>query len=108
MSHAVTFCWRNGATTVEVLPEGQKSFLFRFHVDASQIPGDVLSACVVAEVDEYECEIKAWGGRRGPTTADRKAIAEFCRMRGYVEVYWWRYKNGCAPKKVWLYQVFPV
>lgn len=106
MSH-VTFCWQKGAVTVEALPHGDKSFLFRFHVDEAHIPGDALSNCVAVEVDEYECEIKAWGGRRGPTTADRRAIAEFCRMRGYVEAYWWRYKNGKQPKQVWLYHRFP-
>lgn len=102
MSHIVTFCWRKGAITVEELPEGAKSFLFRFHVDADHIPGDVLSNCVAVEVGKSGCEIKAWGGRRGPTTADRKAIAEFCRMRGYITVYWWRHKNGRPPKQVFL------
>jgi hypothetical protein len=100
---APVFCWRKGAITVEALPGG-KSFLFRFHVDADQIPGDVLSNCVVSAVDEFEAEVKAWGGRRGPTTADRKAISEFCLSRGFTEVYWWRYKNGKEPKQIWLYQ----
>lgn len=98
-----TFCWRKGATTVEELP-GYGSYLFRFHTDPDYIPGDVLSNCVVASEDGYEAEVKAWGGRRGPTTADRRAIAEFCESQGFVEVYWWRYKNGKPPKQVWLYQ----
>lgn len=96
-------CWRKGATTVEQLPGG-KSYLFRFHTDEAYIPGDVLSNCVVAAVDEYEAEVKAWGGRRGPTTTDRRDIARFCQSIGFNEVYWWRYKNGKEPKQVWLYQ----
>lgn len=99
----IEFIWRKGATAVEALPGG-KAFLFRFHVDPEYIPGDVLSNCVVAETAPYEAEVKAWGGRRGPTTTDRKAIEEFCKMIGFNAVCWWRAENGKPPKQVWLYR----
>ncbi len=99
----VKFCWQKGAITVEELPGGN-SFLFRFHISKDSIPGDVLSNCVVAAVDEFEAEVKAWGGRRGPLPSDKSAIAEFCHSRGFTEVYWWRAKNGKPPVQRWLYQ----
>lgn len=100
---APVFCWRKGAITVEALP-GDKSYLFRFHVDETEIPGEALSNCVVASEDGMEAEVKAWGGKRGPTSADKSAIKEFCLLKQFHAAFWWRYRKGRPPKQVWLYQ----
>lgn len=92
------------ATTIQDL-SGRNAYLFRFHADPNYIPGDVLSNCTVIEIQPGEGEVAAWGGRRGPTTRDRKDIAYFCQDKGFVYVYWWRYKNGKEPRQVVLYDV---
>lgn len=102
-SHAPTFCWRTDAVTAEELPGG-RSWLMRFHVGLGEgrAPKTVAN-CVVAGIDEFEAEIKGWGGLRGPTTRDARALALFCISKGFTEAYWWRHKDGRS-KQVWLYQ----
>lgn len=95
----------NGSShvTTEALPGGY-SFLLRFHLDKNEIPGDVYANCVISSDDGYTAEVKAWGGRDGPTVKDKNTIKDFCETRFYTEVFWVRYKKNKQPKVIWLYQ----
>lgn len=94
--------WQKGIVTVEDL-SGKRPFLLRFHADADHIPGDVVASCVIAEYEDSIAEVKAWGGRKGPTTEDKNTIKEFCIYQGFPSALWQRRKNGREPKVSWIY-----